>query len=342
VLRISGYEQVASTLPALRKAPGLVESDRSDVARRALAGAGADEAITYGFQSADRCGALGVAPSDRRSQPIAVRNPMSAEQAVMRTSLLPNLIAAITRNQSFGRPDINLFEVGSVFLRRGEGVGEQPPHELADEPAWASGVLAGRRRAQLASGTPYDVFDAKAFALEVIRAVAGDVPVRTNKVTNVSYFHPGVAGELVMETSVGRTVVGHFGELHPNVRTKLGVTGAAFAYEVDLDVLPLARPAQMKPVPKFPGTERDVSLLLAESIAAVAVQDMIVAVAEPLVSGVRLLEDYRDAKLGPGMKSMLWSIAYRSPERTLTDAEVERAHEGIVARLVENLPAQRR
>jgi phenylalanyl-tRNA synthetase beta chain len=342
VLRISGYEQVASTLPALRKAPTLVELDRSDVARRALASAGAIEAITYGFQSADRCGALGVSPSDRRSQPIAVRNPMSAEQAVMRTSLLPNLIAAITRNQSFGRPDINLFEVGSVFLRRGEGVGEQTLHELADEPAWASGVLAGKRRAQLASGTPYDVFDAKAFALEVIRAVAGDVPVRTNAVTNVAYFHPGVAGELVIETSTGRRVVGHFGELHPNVRTKLGVTGAAFAYEVDLDVLPLAGPAQMKPIPKFPGTERDVSLLLAESIAAAAIQDMIVAVAEPLVSGVRLLEDYRDAKLGAGMKSMLWSIAYRSPERTLTDTEVEKAHEGIVARLIENLPAQRR
>ena len=57
---------------------------------------------------------------------------------------------------------------------------------------------------------------------------------------------------------------------------------------------------------------------------------------------MRLLEDYRDAKLGDGMKSMLWSIAYRAPDRTLTDAEVDTAHEAIVARLVENLPAQRR
>ena len=342
ILRISGYEQVTSTLPKLRKAPTAVELDRADTARRALANAGAMEAITYGFQSADRCGALGLAAADRRSQPIAVRNPMSAEQAVMRTSLLPNLIAAIARNQSFGRPDVNLFEVGSVFLRRGEGVGEQMLHELADEPAWAAGVLAGKRRAQLGSGAPWDAFDAKALALEVIRAVAGELAVRTNAVTNVTYLHPGVAGELVAETSAGRIVIGHFGELHPNVRAKLGVTGPAFAYEVDLDVLPLATPAQMKPIAKFPGTERDVSLLLAESINAGMIQDMIVAVAEPLVSGVRLLEDYRDAKLGAGMKSMLWSIAYSSPERTLTDAEVEKAHEGIVARLVENLPAQRR
>ena len=69
---------------------------------------------------------------------------------------------------------------------------------------------------------------------------------------------------------------------------------------------------------------------------------MIEAANEPLVARVRLLEDYRDAKLGAGMKSMLWSIAYRSPERTLTDVEVDKAHETIVGRLVENLPAQRR
>src|SRR5262249_29481059 len=138
ILRLTGYEQVPSSLPALRKAPGVRPADRADLARHALAGAGASEAITYGFQSAERCGALGLPGTDRRSQPIAIRNPMSAEQAVMRTSLLPNLGAAIARNQSFGRPDVCLFEVGSVFLRRGEGVTEQPLHELADEPTWAS------------------------------------------------------------------------------------------------------------------------------------------------------------------------------------------------------------
>ncbi len=318
--------------------PGSAQLDRGDTARRALAAAGATEAITYGFQSAERCGALGLAATDRRAQPITIRNPMSAEQAVMRTSLLPNLIAAIARNQSYGRADVNLFEVGSVFLRRGEGVSEQPLHELANEPAWAAGVLAGRAPAQLGTGRPWDVFDAKALALEVIRAISGDLRVRATATHGISYLHPGVAGELALE----RTIVGWFGELHPEVRARLGVNGPAYAYEVDLGALPIAGPAQMKPIPKFPGTERDVSLLLADSIVAATVHDVIAAVAEPLVTGVRLVEDYRDPKLGAGMKSMLWSISYRSPERTLTDAEIEKAHEAIVARLVENLPAQRR
>ncbi|HEY5924155.1 MAG TPA: phenylalanine--tRNA ligase subunit beta [Kofleriaceae bacterium] len=338
ILRVTGYEQVPSKLPVLRQAPPVREANRADLARHALAAAGAAEAITYAFQSNERGAALNFGATDRRAQPIFIRNPMSIDQSVMRTSLLPNLIAAIARNQSYGRGDVALFEVGSVFLRKGERVTEGPIHELADEPTCAAGVFAGKRAGQLGDGAPWDAFDAKAFALEAIRAVAGDIRVRVNAVSNVPYLHPGVAGELVVE----RQAIGWFGELHPDVREKLGVTGAAFAFEVQLDKLPLAPPAQMRAIPRFPGSERDVSLLLAEDIPAGRVVDVIEAANEPLITRIRLLEDYRDAKLGAGMKSMLWSIAYRSAERTLTDVEVDKAHETIVGRLVENLPAQRR
>jgi phenylalanyl-tRNA synthetase beta chain len=338
ILRVTGYEQVTSTLPAMRQAPPLLPPNRADSARRALAAAGASEAITYGFQSAERAGSLGLPATDRRAQPIALHNPMSAEQGVMRTSLLPNLLAAVTRNQSYGRPDVCLFEVGSVFLRKGEAVVERPLHELADEPLWAAGVLAGNRPGQVGAGAPWDAFDAKALALEAVRAVAGEVRVRVQATSSVPYLHPGVAGELVLD----REVIGWFGEVHPRVRKRLGALGTVFAFEVELDKLPLSEPAQMRTIPKFPGSERDVSLLLSEEIAAARVVDVIEGAAEPLVSRIRLLEDYRDAKLGTGMKSMLWSIGYRAPDRTLTDAEVDKAHEAIVGRLVENLPAQRR
>jgi len=338
ILRVVGYEQVSPTLPVLRQAPGVRPRDRAEAARSALAAAGASEAITFGFQSTARVTALGLPGTDRRMQPITIRNPMGIDQEVMRTSLVPNLLAAVARNQSHGRPDVALFEVGSVFLRRGEGVTERPLHQLADEPVWATGVLAGRRPAQLGEGTPWDAFDAKGLALCAIRAVAGDARVTTRATSTVGYFHPGVTGELV----VGNDVVGWFGEVHPDTRRKLGVEGAVFAFDIDLSKLPLAAPAQMQTIPRFPGSARDVSLLLAESIPAARIAEVIEATNEPLVSSVRLLEDYRDAKLGAGMKSMLWSIAYRSPDRTLTDVEVDKAHETIVARLVENLPAQRR
>ena len=338
ILRLVGYEQVSSTLPTLRQAPGLRPRDRGDVARLALAAAGSSEAITYGFQSTARCLALGIAATDRRAQPIALRNPMSTDQSVMRTSLLPNLLAAVARNQSHGRPDVSLFEVGSVFLRRGGGMTERPINELADEPTWAAGVLAGRRPGQIGLGTPWDVFDAKALAFVAIQAVSGDIPLRVRAVRNIPYLHPGVAGEIVH----GHDVIGWFGEVHPDVRKRLGVDGAVFAFDLELARLPLAAPAQMQAIPRFPASTRDVSLLLAAEIPAARITEVIAQVAEPLVQRIRLLEDYRDAKLGDDKKSMLWSIEYRSPDRTLTDAELDKAHENIVARLVEHLPAQRR
>src|SRR5262249_4206170 len=155
----------------------------------------------------------------------------------------------------------------------------------------------------LGDGAPWDAFDVKALALVAIRAVAGDVAVHA-RAASVPYLHPGVAGELVLE----RRVVGWFGEVHPDVRKRLGVTGPAFAYEVALADLPVAEPGQMQPIPRSPGSARDVSLLLAADIPAARVEDVITAAAEPLVSGIRLLEVYRDPKLGEGMKSMLWSI----------------------------------
>ena len=340
ILRVVGYDRVAATIPPLRQAPGVRPPDPAELARAALAHAGAAEAITFAYQSADRGAALGLPGTDRRAQPIAIRNPMSADQAVMRTSLLPNLLAAAARNGSHGRPDVALFEVGSVFLRRGEGAIEQPIHELADEPVWAAGVVAGRRPAQIGLGAPYDVFDAKALALAAIRAIAGpDVAPRTRPTQGIPYLHPGVAGELVLP---GGAVAGWFGEVHPEVRARLGVEGAAYAFELELARIPLAPPPQLRPIPRFPGSTRDVSLLLAEAIPAGRIEEVIAGAGEALVSRVRLLEDYRDAKLGAGQKSMLWSIEYRSPDRTLTDAEVDRAHEAIVARLLEQLPAQRR
>ena len=338
ILRVVGYEQVPSTLPPLRQAPGVRPRDRGDATRQALAATGASEAITYAFQSMARCLALGISATERRAQPIALRNPMTTDQSVMRTSLLPNLLAAVARNQSYGRPDVALFEVGSVFLRRGEGMTERPIRELADEPTWAAAVLAGRRPGQIGPGVPWDVFDAKALALVAIRAVAGELPLRIRATRSVAYLHPGVAGEIVHDNNV----IGWFGEVHPDARKRLGIDGAVFAFDLELERLPLAGPAQMQPIPRFPGSTRDVSLLLDAELPSARVIEVVEQVAEPLVQRIRLLEDYRDPKLGDGKKSMLWSIEYRSPDRTLTDIEVDKAHEAIVGRLLENLPAQRR
>jgi len=330
ILRLVGFGGVPATLPALRAAPVRTIDDRPDRARRALAATGVSEAITYGFQNPSRLAALGLGAGDRRATAIALRNPMSVDQGVMRTSLLPNLLAAVARNRNNGVPDVALFEVGSVFLRNG-------PTELADEPVHACVVLAGHRPHALGAGVAWDHADARGIAEALLAALTAHQP-RFVPVTDVPYLHPGIAAKIML----GDYVCGEVGEVHPDVRLALGVDVPVFMVDIALGGLGDRPIRQMRPIPKYPATARDVSLLLAEQVPAARVGEVIAAAAQPLVEAVRVVEDYRGAQLPPGHKSMLWSITYRAADRTLTDAEVETAHEAIVARLVAELPAQRR
>ena len=340
VLRVVGYGNVPATLPALRAAPAVMVDDVADRARAALAGAGMAEAITFAWHGRDRLAALGLPADDRRAQPVALRNPMSAEQAILRTSLLPNLLAAVVRNTSFGLPDVALFEVGAVFLRRPGQPAEGEPTELLDEPLRVAGVLAGARPRWLGAAVPWDYFDAKGLVEHVIGALGGArTRLRFEPAPEVPYLHPGVAARV----RLGDLVVGELGEIHPSVRDRMGLEAPVYVFDLALGVLPPPAPAQMRPVPRFPASSRDVSLLLDERVAAARVGDVIAGAAEPLVEAVALAEEYRDAvRLPAGKKSMLWSITYRAADRTLTDAEVDRAHEAIVARLVAEIPAERR
>jgi phenylalanyl-tRNA synthetase beta chain len=363
VLRVHGYGEVPRTLPALRQAPVRLVDDRGDRARRALAAAGLAEAITFGFQSRERLGWLGLPADDRRARPLAVKNPMTADQAVMRTSLLPNLLAAAVRNRSFGIADVALFEVGSVFLRttwrdldgvvhgvdRGgatciaciagdsSGCPDGEPTGLPEEPLGAAILLVGARPRWLGAAAGWDVFDLRGLLDHLARALGVEAP-RVTAADDVPYLHPGVAARI----SLGDTAVGVLGELHPDVRARAGLDAPAFALEVALDAWPGPAVAKMRPVPRFPASPRDVSLLLADEVPAGRVAELIRGAADPLLESFALAEEYRDAKLGAGKKSVLWSISYRSLERTLTDAEVDAAHEALVATLVTELNAQRR
>ncbi len=337
VLRIVGYDQVPEALPRLASAPRHTVDDRGDRARRSLAGAGLAEAITFGFQAPTRAAALRLPVDDRRARPIPLRNPMSLDQAVMRTALLPNLIAAIARNRSFGRADGALFEVGSVFLRKDAGTGEIT--ELADEPTHATAVLTGHRPAWLGPARPWDFFDAKGLLEVLVTALIGNAPVEFVRATDIPYLHPGAAARLVGPDGA---VWGEVGEVHPATREALGVDAPVFAFTLELATLPAAAIAQMRAIPKFPSASRDLSLLVGVDVPAGEVGRVLRSAADALVEAIALREDYRDAKLPAGTKSMLFSITYRAGDRTLTDAEVEAAHEAIVARATAELGATRR
>ena len=331
VLRIHGFDAVPTTLPATQKPPSLERDPHPEAARRALVAAGMCEIQSFGFTSRERIAALGLDAADPRSRPLPLVNPMSAEQAVMRTSLLPSLVAGAAKNVNLGVRDVALFEVGSVFFPRNEG--EQP-----DERVRVAGILLGRRSGWLSPGEPLDFFDVKGVVELLLAELCPANEVRFDPGTGRPW-HPGIAATLTLAGAD----IGACGEVHPEVRESFDIEMPAFAFEIDVDRLPAPEPAEMQPLPRFPGVGRDLSFFVAEDVPAARVREVIAEAREPLLESAAVLEDYRDRDVVPaGRKGMLWSLTYRSGDRTLTDDEVDRIHEAIAARVLDTLSAVRR
>ena len=325
IARLYGYDRVPPRLPRLDEPPGPmrdVDDTRNDAARDALRGLGLDEVVSYGF----------VAPHhgrpflDGELPHVRIANPIREEMSVMRRSLLPGLCLALQRNLARGTHDVRIFEVGAVFLPKAGS-------ELPDERWYAAGLLHGHADGWLKPGAALDFFDVKGVVEELCGALGHDA--RCEPGTSPG-LHPKIAAQIF----VGATRVGVAGELHPDAARALGVEGRPLVFELDLQALPPARPVAVGELPRFPSVTRDISFLIDETVTAAEMRRAIEAERDELRVEVRVLEEYRDAKLPVGKKSMLWSITYRAPDRTLTDDDVQPSHQAVVARLMKSLGAQ--
>ena len=323
ILRLGGrYEsppQIDRVLANARTQPS--PEAPGDRARDLLAGAGLSEVVTWGF--VPRAALVAVHPS--LADGVTVKNPISADYEVMRTSLLPGLAAALIRNHSRGVADVRLFEVGPV-VRRGAG----PEPEQREQVAL---LLAGRASGWLKPGEPLDFFDLKRVVVDLLAGfgVEAEFAAATDA-RDLAYLHPGVTATVSVP---GGKRLGAAGELHPAAARRLGLEVRAFYAELDLDALAGARtPARSVPPPRFPASTRDLSFWVDEAVPSAAQRAAFLAAAEPLLRDLAVLEDFRDPKYAPaGKKGMLWSMTYRADDRTLTDAEADAAHARVVAAL---------
>jgi phenylalanyl-tRNA synthetase beta chain len=281
-----------------------------------------------GFTSPARIAALRLPQAARR---VVVTNPMRPEQAVMRTSLLANLLPALAHNLAHGMKDVRIFEVGEVFLPVDD-------RALPDERTFAAGVLCGARAGWLQAAGAIDFFDARA----VVEHLFASLQIRvdfTPARREFGWHHPGVAAEI----TTGQRVVGLVGELHPETRVKAGIEERCFAFELNLTLLPPLPVARFAPIPRYPSIGRDVSFFVDESVNAARVRDVVLDGRPPILVDLTVLEDYRDPEKVPtGKKGMLWSMTYRADDRTLTDAEVDAAHDALVGKLLGQLRATKR
>lgn len=354
VIRLEGYAELPSVLPEAPAGAGLTEEQRlRRRVGRALAGAGFVEVLSYPFVGQADLDNLQLPADDARRNAMRLANPLSDDEPLMRTTLLPGLLKTLVRNVGRGFSDAALFETGLVFRpREGApatapvlGVERRPTEEelasieaaLPDQPQRVAAVLAGEfgRSGWWGSGRQASWADAVQAAREVAAEAGVELSVTADQ---HEPWHPGRCAALY----VGDTLVGHAGELHPRVIEAYGLPPRTSAMELELSRLPLDGPAQAPEVSAYPVATQDVALIVPdftpEADVAAALRDG----AGELLESIRLFDVYTGSQAGEGHKSLAYTLRFRAPDRTLTVEETTAARDAAVAVAADRVGAQLR
>jgi len=330
--RIWGYDRFPTTLMRDELPPQRANL-RLEAARRVrdlLVGCGLDEVITYSLVNVEDEGKLRLqGPPPDPSAYLRLRNPLSAERAYLRQTLLPSLLHTVRENLRF-LERVTIFEIGAVYLPV-EG------QTLPAEPRRLSIVMTGPRedRSWLEGQdrAPIGFYDLKG----VVEALLTGLELEgTFEPGDHSAFHPGRCARV----SIGDNAVGVMGELHPLVREAFDLPAQPVcALEFDLDKLLASWGAvrSMEPISAHPPVYEDLAVVVDEDVPAVRVHDLIAQTGRALVRSVVLFDVYRGEQVGAGKKSLAYRLTYQADDRTLTDREVAKLRAKIVRRLEREL-----
>ena len=333
VARLAGYDRIPVTSPNVR-----MEAAHLDPHFRAreeikdyLQGAGFFEVLNYSFIAMESLGKLGFPSGDRRLSPIRIRNPLSEDQAVMRTTLVPGLLQTARYNFDRRNDDLRVFELSKVFLPvAGEALPEEAHH--------VAGLLAGKRNPHFLYGgdDEVDYADVKGIVEELLDLFNISGARFTNEGTP-SYLDPACAASVVL----GNEPLGFLGRLDDRVRDAFELKKDICLFVLDVEMLYRAKTprALFRSLPKFPSVTRDMAIVVQENLQAAEPFDFIWKQDEGLLEQVDIFDIYKSPQLGDGKKSIGYRLIYRSSDRSLTDEEVNDIHARIVRKVLDAFDA---
>jgi len=325
VARLSGYNNIPTTFPLVpsdMKLPSKQLVIRNEI-KNFLLGYGFSEAINYSFARPSACEQLRLGPDDTRRNMLEIVNPLSEEQSVMRTSLLPGLIGSIHRNVSMQIKTLRLFEIGKVFFNTGKNRQPREVENLAciwtgkrDEFSWHSKEV------------DCDFYDIKGVAEGLFNALKVEKIKFTSLPAELCcYVKPGHAAGIY----AGEEIIGIMGEIHPEAAANFDLKQSVFVLELELDrFIPLVPGVKTsKPLPKYPSVSRDFTIIVDRDIEAQSIVEHLESVNEKMLEKVQLFDVYEGKPVPEGKKSLSLRLMYRSPEKTLEDEFVNRIHNRI-------------
>ncbi len=337
VARTWGYDRIPTRLPRIAAdRAGLTPLRRTKLRLgRLMNGQGFTETVNYSFIRADAADVLLLAEDDPRRRSVKILNPISEDQAVMRTTLIPGLLETLGRNLAHQVKNLRYFELGKVFTDRGA---DEQPHE----EEMLAGLWSGDRAAAAwhAKPVPCDFYDIKGAVESLLKALRIEgVAYQTPDAGTAPYLRAGAAAAVV---AADGTPLGVLGALAPEVAAGFDLKQSVFIFELAVSRLHAIIPDTItaRPIPVYPSIARDITLIVPRALAAEAVCRHIRNSGEALVEDVRIFDVFEGVPIPDAKKSLSVRVTYRSPEATLEDDAVNTIHQRLSAQLLEAFQAQ--
>jgi len=372
VIRLEGYDAIPERAPRPSAGRGLTPRQRlRRRIGRMLAATGHVETLSYPFVSAKDWDSLQLPADDARRRALRLANPLSEDEPLLRTTLLPGIFRTAVRNLGRGQNDLALFEIGLVFRPKEGSVRTTAAERGSADPA--PGGLGVAPQAGTGKVPTYPVDEAPtAEQLAAIEAALPDQPQRiavlvTGEAERSGWWGKGraagwqdaieaarrIAAEAGAELRitadehapwhpgrcaalyVGDLLVGHAGELHPRVLQAYGLPPRTAALELELDRLDAGHSPVAPHVSTYPVATQDVALVVDASVPSAQVEAALREGAGELLESLRLFDVYTGDQVGEGRKSLAYALRFRASDRTLKAEEATAARDAAVARAAE-------
>jgi phenylalanyl-tRNA synthetase beta chain len=324
IARHVGYHNIPTTIPHSVIGFETKEVDKrlEKTIRDLMLQCGLTEVINYSFIKEEWLEQLKFPYSS--ISPIHLRNPLSREWKVMRTTLIPGLLQNLIHNLNRKISPVRIFELGRVFLPSNN-------RSLPEEKLYLAGCLSGSvPSSSIWNKDQKDDFYSLKGIIEILCEKI-HIKYYSMQLTEVGFLHPKRA----LKLSVGQEELGILGEIHPELAESLEVPLNTFLFELDCNKLAnfCSPKLEFSPLPKFPAVNRDLAIVIEEDIPAQEILNKILDLGYPLLRCAEIFDVYTGKQIPPGKKSLAYSLTFQREDRTLTDSEVDQVFHQIVTGL---------